>query len=50
MVHGRPFIRGGILSDKLEQAVREENIIDYLEEQQCKDDCSIMMMGVPKGA
>lgn len=46
----KTFYSGGILSDKLEQAVREENIIDYLEEQQCKDDCSIMMMDVPKGA
>lgn len=46
----KTFYSGGILSDKIEQAVREEKIIDYLEEQQCTDDCSIVMMDVPKGA
>lgn len=46
----KTFYSGGALSDKIEQAVREEKIIDYLEEQQCTDDCSIIMMDVPKGA
>lgn len=46
----KTFYSGGVLSDKIEQAVREEKIIDYLEEQQCTDDCSIVMMDVPKGA
>lgn len=44
------FYSCGILSDKFEQAVKEEKIIDYLEEQQCNDDCSIIMMDIPKGA
>lgn len=46
----KTFYSGGVLSDKIEQAVRAEKIIDYLEEQQCTDDCSIVMMDVPKGA
>lgn len=46
----KTFYSGGILSNELEQAVKEGNIIAYLEEQQCKDDCSIVMMDVPKGA
>lgn len=44
------FYSGGILSDKLEQAVKDEKIIDYLEKQYCIDDCSIVMMDIPKGA
>lgn len=46
----KTFYSGGVLSDKIEQAVREEKIIDYLEEQQCTDDCSIVMMDLLKGA
>ena len=46
----KTFYSSGVLSDKIEQAVREETIFDYLEEQQCTDDCSIVMMDVPKGA
>ncbi len=46
----KTFYSGGVLSDKIEQAVREEKIIDYLEKQQCMDDCSIVMMDVLKGA
>lgn len=45
----KTFYSGGFLSDKLEQATKEGKIIDYLEKQQCKDDCSIVMMDVPKG-
>lgn len=46
----KTFYSSGVLSDEIEQAVREEKIFDYLEEQQCTDDCSIVMMDVPKGA
>lgn len=46
----KTFYSGGILSDKIEQAIREDKIIDYLKKQQCMDDCSIVMMDVLKGA
>lgn len=46
----KAFYSGGLLSDKFEQAIKKEKIIDYLEKQQCKDDCSIAMLDVPKGA
>ena len=44
------FYSGGVMSEKAQMAVREGNIIGYLEAQECSDDCSIVMMDVPKGA
>lgn len=46
----KTFYSGGILSGEAELAIKEENIIKYLENQQCMDDCSIVMMDIPKGA
>lgn len=43
------FYSDGVLSYELEQAVTEGKIIDYLEKQQCTDDCSIVMIAVSKG-
>lgn len=41
---------GGTLSEEAEKAVKEENIIDYLEKQHCVDDCSVAILEIPKGA
>lgn len=46
----KTFYKNGVLSEKVECAVMDGSIIGYLEKQQCKDDCSIVMMDIPKGA
>ena len=46
----KTFYSGSVLSEEVGQAVKEENIIGYLEKQSCKDDCSIVMIDIPKGA
>ncbi len=46
----KTFYSCGALSDEAELAVKDENIISFLENQQCMDDCSIVMMDIPKGA
>lgn len=44
------FYLNGVLSEKLQQAAKENTIIEYLEKQICYDDCSIAIMDIPKGA
>lgn len=46
----KTFYANGKLSEEAEQAAKNKNIIGYLKNQHCKDDCSVIMMDVPKGA
>ena len=39
----------GSLSFEMLQAVKENDIAGYLENQRCADDCSVIMMDIPKG-
>ena len=46
----KTFYKNGELSKSFVQAAKSNKIINYLEKQQCQDDCSIVMMDIPKGA
>lgn len=44
----KKFYLGGRLSKQIEIAAAENKIIDYLEKQEHEDDCSIVIMDIPK--
>ncbi len=46
----KTFYSKGLISEDFEKAMQEENIMRFIENQKCRDDCSIAMLSIQKGA